>query len=90
LAAVLRVTPQKICRRRAVLQALPKFLTMEQVDALLAAPNIETPKGLRDRALIEVLYATGLRVSELVGLRQVDRRLDEGYVQCLGREARNG
>src|SRR5688572_10264701 len=67
------------------LQTLPKFLTMEQVDALLAAPDLATPKGLRDRALIEVLYATGLRVSELVGLRQVDVRLDEGYVQCLGK-----
>jgi len=67
------------------LQTLPKFLTMEQVDALLGAPDTATPKGIRDRALIEVLYATGLRVSELVGLRQVDVRLDEGYVQCLGK-----
>ncbi len=81
----MRATLQKICRRPRGLQTLPKFLTMEQVDALLAAPDIATPKGLRDRALIEVLYATGLRVSELVGLRQVDVRLDEGYVQCLGK-----
>ena len=65
--------------------ALPKFLTMPQVDALLAAPDVGTPRGMRDRALIEVLYATGLRVSELVGLRQTDVRLDQGYVQCLGK-----
>ena len=64
---------------------LPKFLSLEQVDALLAAPPTTTAKGLRDRALIEVLYATGLRVSELVGLRQTDIRLDQGYVQCLGK-----
>ena len=65
--------------------SLPRFLSMEDVDALLAAPEISTPRGLRDRALIEVLYATGLRVSELVGLRVTDVRVDQGYVQCLGK-----
>src|SRR6188508_3483000 len=65
--------------------ALPKFLSLEDVDTLLAAPDITTPRGARDRALIEVLYATGLRVSELVGLRVTDVRIDEGYVQCLGK-----
>ena len=64
---------------------LPHFLTMEQVDALLAVPDVTTPAGLRDRALIEVLYATGLRVSELVGLRLTDVRIDQGYVQCQGK-----
>lgn len=65
--------------------SLPRFLSGEEVDALLGAPDVSTPRGLRDRALIEVLYATGLRVSELVGLRLTDVRLDEGYVQCLGK-----
>ena len=65
--------------------ALPRFLSLDQVDALLAAPDVSVPRGLRDRALIEVLYATGLRVSELVGLRLADVRLDDGYVQCLGK-----
>lgn len=65
--------------------ALPKFLSAEQVDALLAAPDTSTRIGLRDRALIEVLYATGLRVSELVGLRIPDVTLDRGYLQCLGK-----
>ncbi|HYN08616.1 MAG TPA: site-specific tyrosine recombinase XerD [Vicinamibacterales bacterium] len=65
--------------------ALPRFLSLEDVDALLAAPDTSTPRGLRDRTLIEVLYATGLRVSELVGLRVTDVRVDEGYVQCLGK-----
>ena len=65
--------------------ALPRYLTLEDVDALLGAPDVSTPLGLRDRTLVEVLYATGLRVSELVGLRLTDVRLDEGYVQCLGK-----
>jgi len=65
--------------------SLPRFLSTAEVDALLAAPDVSTPGGVRDRALIEVLYATGLRVSELVGLRISDVRLDQGYVQCLGK-----
>ncbi len=65
--------------------SLPRFLSMIEVDALLAAPDIATSGGLRDRALIEVLYATGLRVSELVSLRLTDVRIDQGYVQCLGK-----
>jgi integrase/recombinase XerD len=64
---------------------LPRCLSLEEVDALLAAPDVSTPRGLRDRALIEVLYATGLRVSELVGLRLTDLRLEEGYLQCMGK-----
>ena len=65
--------------------ALPHFLSLDQVDTLLAAPDVSTPAGIRDRALIEVLYATGLRVSELVGLRVTDVRSEQGYVQCLGK-----
>lgn len=65
--------------------ALPRFLSTADVDALLAAPDVTTPGGLRDRALIEVLYATGLRVSELVNLRLADIRMDQGYLQCLGK-----
>jgi integrase/recombinase XerD len=65
--------------------ALPRFLSLDDVDRLLAQPDVSTPGGLRDRALIEVLYATGLRVSELVGLRLTDLRLDQGYLQCLGK-----
>ena len=64
---------------------LPKSLGLEDVDRLLAAPDVATPRGLRDRALIELLYATGLRVSELVGLRVTDLFLDQGYIQCLGK-----
>jgi len=65
--------------------ALPKFLSLDEVEALLAAPDVGTARGLRDRALIEVLYATGLRVSELVSLRVTDLHLEKGYVQCTGK-----
>ena len=65
--------------------ALPRFLSLDDVDRLIAAPDITTARGLRDRALIEVLYATGFRVSELVGLRLTDLHLEQGYLQCLGK-----
>ena len=65
--------------------ALPTFLSIEQVDALLAAPDVATPRGLRDRAMIEVLYATGMRVSELVGIRGADLHLDADYLTCIGK-----
>lgn len=65
--------------------ALPRFLTIEQVDRLIGQPDVATPRGLRDRAMIEVLYATGLRVSELVALRPPDLRLEAGYLTCTGK-----
>ena len=65
--------------------ALPKMLSLDQVDALVAQPDVATPLGLRDRAMIELLYATGLRVTELVSLRTADLRLDEEYLTATGK-----
>jgi integrase/recombinase XerD len=64
---------------------LPTYLSADEVDRLLAAPDTSTPRGLRDRALIELLYATGLRVSELVRLKVADVELDQGFLTCLGK-----
>jgi integrase/recombinase XerD len=66
----------------------PKTLSEADVEALLAAPNAETPLGLRDRAMLEVLYASGLRVSELVALGMFEANLDAGVVRVVGKGAK--
>jgi len=65
--------------------ALPKYLSLDEVDRLLAQPDPSISRGLRDKALIELLYATGLRVSELLSLRPGDVNLDAGYLTCIGK-----
>jgi len=65
--------------------ALPKYLDLDDVDRLLAQPDVSTPRGIRDKALIELLYATGLRVTELLSLKAGDISLDAGYLTCIGK-----
>lgn len=67
----------------------PVYLNETEVDALLKAPDIHTPEGLRDRAMIELLYATGLRVSELVSLNLRDLNLDNGCITAHGKGAKD-
>lgn len=64
---------------------LPKTMSEKQVEQLLAAPDLDTPLGLRDRAMLETLYATGLRVSELVGLRVHEVSLADGVLRAFGK-----
>ena len=64
---------------------LPDFLTVDEIDRLLAAPDRRTPRGMRDAAMLETLYATGLRVSELVKLRLRDFNFDAGYLMTFGK-----
>ncbi len=64
---------------------LPKVLTIREVELLLAEPDPSSPAGLRDRAMLELLYATGIRVSELVSLNLPDVNLDMGYIRCTGK-----
>ncbi|HKY93175.1 MAG TPA: site-specific tyrosine recombinase XerD [Nevskiaceae bacterium] len=66
-------------------RALPKLLEAGQVDALMNAPDVTTARGLRDRAMLELMYASGLRVSELVGLKRHQLNLDVGVVQLTGK-----
>jgi len=71
-------TPQKSA-------PLPRFLTEDEMERLLREPDIETAEGLRDRAMLELMYATGLRVSELVSLKLADLDLDGGTITCHGK-----
>ena len=64
---------------------VPKTLTETQVEALLDAPDVETPLGLRDRTMLEVMYASGLRVSELVGLKTFNVGMNEGVLRVMGK-----
>lgn len=65
--------------------SLPRVLTVEEVEQLLERPDLKKPQGIRDRAILEVLYGSGLRVSELVSLELKDVRLEEGFLICKGK-----
>ena len=68
-----------------VRNSLPTYLRVDEIDKLLQAPNPATPIGLRDRAMLEVLYSSGLRVSELLNLRIADIDMRMGCVRCIGK-----
>lgn len=82
-----RVTADPTLRIRSARQPprFPSTLSEAQVDALLHAPDLTTPLGLRDRAMLELMYASGLRVSELVTLKSVQVGLNEGVVRVMGK-----
>jgi len=65
--------------------ALPKFLTVKEVESLLGQPDEENVRGVRDKAMLELLYATGLRVSELIALRAKNVNLEDGFLLCVGK-----
>ena len=85
LAQHLSINPADDLQAPRAWPGLPKFLGVEEVERLIKQPDVSTPRGLRDRALIEVLYATGLRVSELIRLRASDLNLDAGYLSTTGK-----
>lgn len=66
----------------------PSTLTIAEMERVLSSPSTEDPKGIRDKAMLEVLYATGIRVTELINLNTEDINLDLGYVKCLGNKER--
>lgn len=82
---LLAVDPSEEVGAPRVPQGIPKALTEDQVEALLGAVVGDTARALRDRAIVETLYATGVRISELVGLDRRDLDLDDGLVRVLGK-----
>ncbi len=82
---VLERNPFRMVSAPRIPKRLPRYLTVAEVEALLAVPDTSTPLGLRDRAIIDVLYAAGLRVSELVGLDVVDVDLVQAQVRVMGK-----
>ena len=85
LAQHLETNPADDLQSPRAWPALPKCLAVDEIDKLIKQPDVATPRGLRDRALIEVLYATGLRVSELIHLRASDLNLEAGYLSTTGK-----
>jgi len=81
----LRADPTENLENPKLWSTLPKSLQTEEVEALLRAPGLDTNEGVRDRAMLELLYATGLRVSELVRVRIDDVVMDAGYLRTLGK-----
>jgi integrase/recombinase XerD len=77
--------PTAYLESRKSWQTLPRFLSQQEMDSVLAQPDLKTDIGIRDRAMLEVLYASGLRVSELVGLKVADVDCEVGFLTCLGK-----
>ncbi len=81
----LRPDPAREVEAPHLSHSLPKYLNVQEVEALLAQPDPATPVGLRDRAMLELLYATGMRVSELLSVRWEDFEPNLGIVRCVGK-----
>jgi integrase/recombinase XerD len=86
--SLIPVDPADAVEAPKLVKRLSRALSREEVERLLAAPDVDTPIGLRDAAMLEVLYGSGLRVSELVGLRVEDLHLSEGYLIVFGKGSR--
>ncbi len=85
LGGFLKTSPAARLSSPSTWRSLPKVLSVKEVEKLLRTPPESKPHGLRDRAMLEVLYAAGLRVSELVGLKSSDVNLGDGFVLCRGK-----
>ncbi len=87
-AGRLHEDPTELIKARELPRPLPKALSREQVESILEQPDTGTPAGIRDRAMLEVAYGSGLRVSELVNLHLNDLDLEEGFIRCRGKGAK--
>lgn len=82
---LIQIDPSLNLESPKIRRTLPGYLRLEEVERLLAQPDAKTALGLRDRAMLEVLYSTGLRVSELIGLRVTDLDAKVGSIRCIGK-----
>jgi integrase/recombinase XerD len=82
---LISTNPAEVMSSPKIWHLIPDVLSVEEIEKLLAAPDTKTPLGLRDRVILEFMYATGARVSEAVHTKTVDINLDVGYVRCLGK-----
>ncbi len=85
LEGILDSHPMELMESPGFTKKLPEYLTQAEVERLLSAPNIDTTSGIRDKAMLETLYASGLRVSELLGLMLNDVNLEYGYLVAKGK-----
>lgn len=85
LDGVRRMDPSANLEAPRLWMNLPKFLSVEEVERLLRQPDRSEARGMRDAAMLELMYATGLRVSELIGLRREDLNLSDGFLICRGK-----
>ena len=85
LEGYLKHDPTQLLESPKIGRRLPEVLTVEEIDRILATIDLSTPSGRRNRAMLEVLYSCGLRVSELVGLRYSDVHFDEGFIRVTGK-----
>jgi len=82
---VLKADPTNLIDSPKLWRKIPDTLSLNEVDALIAQPNIRDRQGIRDRAILETLYATGMRVSEAVNLKLDNVNLDIGFLRCIGK-----
>jgi integrase/recombinase XerD len=85
---LIKVNPAEVISVSNKGQHLPKILSKDEVNALLTRPDLKNPEGARDRAMLEMLYATGMRVSELVNLNLDQINTDVSYIACFGKRAK--
>ncbi|MBD3246457.1 MAG: site-specific tyrosine recombinase XerD [Candidatus Omnitrophica bacterium] len=85
---ITRSDPADLVETPKLDKKIPSFLTLEEVGRILKAPNLKQPQGIRDRAILETMYAAGLRVSEVSTLTMPDVNMEVGFLKCVGKGAK--